>query len=418
MQPSGYSPKLVREYNELNILRCIKQYGPISRAGIAKRFKISKAAVSEIILNLINEGFVFETGIGESTRMGGRKPILLEFNHESGYAIGVEIKRNSASVALGDLSAQLRSKYKIDFETGTNLNQVLQLIFEKIHLLQQQPWVRTSRPIGIGVAIPGLINYERGLVIESDSLKGWQNVSIKQIFEHEFKRETLIENDVKTSALAELYFGNARNAQNVIYIWIADGIGAGLVINGQLYRGISASAGEVGFLGAYSILQNDAEFPLLFQKQKHLGDLFSVQSLRKAIQKAAQLGFATEINPEEINYNSIVEYVSSKDPVALAIMQEYGAIIGTMAVNLINTLNPELIIISGNQFARSEAVIKVVRERINQDDLWTPAHAVQIRNSAFKEDSGLLGSIALVFEDLFFTRQADVRKYRSIFRSN
>jgi glucokinase len=418
MQQSGYSPKLVREYNELNILRCIKQYGPISRAGIAKRFKISKAAVSEIVLDLLNVGFVFETGIGESTRMGGRRPIMLEFNHESGYAIGVEIKRNSASVALGDLNAQLRSKYRIDFETGTNLNQVLQMIFEKIHILQQEPWIRSSRPIGIGVAIPGLINYERGMVVESDSLKGWQNVSIKQIFENEFKLETLIENDVKSSALAELHFGNARHAQNVIYMWIADGIGAGLVINGQLYRGISASAGEVGFLGAYSILQNDAEFPLLFQKQKHLGDLFSLQSLNRAIYKAIDRGQQTRINPDEISYDRIGEFVAAQDPVALSIMEEYGAIIGTLAVNMINTLNPELIILSGNQFARSDAVIKVVGERINQDDLWTPAHAVQIRHSAFREDSGLLGSIALIFEDLFFNRQADVRKYRDIFRKN
>ena len=124
LKDAGYGPKLVREYNELNILRFIKNEGPISRASLAKRYKISKAAVSEIISHLLEQNYVHEIGMGDSTSLGGRKPILLEFNPQAGYALGIEIKRDHATVALGDLDAKIYAREVFYFKKGTTLRNV------------------------------------------------------------------------------------------------------------------------------------------------------------------------------------------------------------------------------------------------------------------------------------------------------
>ena len=171
---ASFGPRLVSEYNELNILRFIKNDGPISRADIAKRYKISKAAVSEIINNLLAQGYVFETGIGNSTHLGGRRPIMLEFNPKAGYSFGIEIKRDHARAALADLNAHLHDSKVIEFEPHTPLNVVLKMIWAEMDKMLKKSWVRQAKPMGIGVAIPGVINYQNGRIEESDSLKEWQ----------------------------------------------------------------------------------------------------------------------------------------------------------------------------------------------------------------------------------------------------
>jgi len=412
---AGYGPKVVRQYNELNILRYIKNGGPISRADIAKRYKISKAAVSEIIAHLLQQGYVSEVGMGNSTSLGGRKPILLAFNPKAGFAVGIEIKRDHARIALGDLDAQIHEHRLIQFETGSPLNNVLDEIFKIIDSFWQIEWVKKAKPIGIGVAIPGLINYEAGRIQESDSLKNWQDYPIRKAFEDRYEVETIIENDVKAISLGECRFGNGKNISNIVYLWLGDGIGAGIVINGELYRGVSASAGEVGFYELGCFIRDFDEFRLLYNGQKNFGEILSGKSLLKGAQKGLNDGYSVVLDAKKLSVDYLTEEADKNNPLAIELLREYGSLVGLVCINIINTLNPELILIGGPPFTQNKLLLKFIREKIRKDVLRTPSRAVRVKCARLHDDAGIIGAIGLILEDLFYMEKLNLKKYRDVF---
>ncbi len=418
IREAGYGPKLVREYNELNILRFIKNDGPISRADLAKRYKLSKAAVSEIITNLLEHGYIKEIGTGNSTRFGGRRPILLEFNPKSGFAVGVEIKRDHARVALSDLNARLYQVKNFSFERGAPLKKVVQQIFTHIDSYFEIPWVKQSKPIGIGVAIPGLINYRQGKIQESDTLFNWVGFPLKKKFEERYGIETIVENDVKAISLGETRFGIGRNYDNLVYLWIGDGLSAGIVINGELYRGVSASAGEIGYYDIGYMIKDSKVCRYLNDGHEKFADILSEQILIKAAERALQNGVSnTVLRDKSISVDSILSAAEENDPLALELMREYGFLVGVVCVHLINTLNPELIIIGGQPLARHPILLNFIKEQVKQDILRTPSRIVKIRRARLKDNAAILGAVALILEDLFYISRLNIEKYREVFRN-
>ncbi len=414
----GYGTKLVRDFNELNILRFIKLYGPLSRAQLSKKYKISKATVSEIVSKLINIDFVKEIGMGKSTRIGGRKPILLEFNPKAGYAIGIEIKRDHARLALTDLNAHIYLQDKIEYHENASLSDIIAQLFPFIHKYLEEKWVISAKPMGIGVSIPGLIDYKRGCVLESDSLKDWVGLPIKNLFEKEFGIETIIENDVKAITFGESRFGNGRNYNNMIYLWIGDGIGAGIVINGELYRGVSASAGEVGYYELGYYIQNESEFKWLYGGHKRFGEILSEKVLIEGARKGIRENFETTLNSENLSIETIMDKALHDDPLALELIREYAGIVGILCINLINTLNPEILLIGGDNIAYNSRLMEFIRERVKKDELHTPILAVRIQNAGLKDTSGVLGSVGLLLDDIFYNEQLNLQRYRAIFGQN
>ncbi len=415
IRDAGFGPRLVREYNELNILRFIKNEGPISRAQLAKKYKISKAAVSEIINDLLQQGYIREMGVGNSTALGGRRPIMIEFNPKSGYAIGIEIKRDHAIIALGDLNANIHQSEQIEFSQGSPLQNVLEKIFLIIDSYQAVRWVKQAKPVGIGVAIPGLINYRTGVIQESDTLKEWQNFPLRDVLENRYNVETIIENDVKTQALGECRFGNGKDRDHVIYLWIGDGLGAGIIINRELYRGISASAGEIGYYEPGWFISDRDEFGLLYTNQKNFGDLLAEAVLLDGARKGLERGLETSMPIHNLSVNQIIHFADKNDPLAVELLREYGTLVGVVCMNLINVLNPELILIGGHELAHSKTLLKFIRKQVKSSALRTPGHAVQIKSATGWATAGIMGAIGLILEDLFYMERLNVARYRDVF---
>lgn len=415
IREAGFGPRLIREYNELNILRFIKNEGPISRAELAKRYRLSKAAVSEIIADLLGQGYIREIGVGNSTALGGRKPILLEFNPKAGYAIGMEIKRDHATIALGDLNANIHKKEEINFNKGAPLRIVLEMIFSVIDDFMQTRWVKNAKPVGIGVAIPGLINYQEGKIQESDTLKGWQGFPLRDAFEEKYGIDTVIENDVKALTLAECRFGNGKDVDQMIYLWIGDGLGAGIIINGELYRGVSAAAGEIGYYEPGWFVTRSKEFRLIYREQKNFGDMLSEKVILEGAQKGVREGITTRMNVDNLRIEQVVQAAEDGDPLAVELLDEYGHLVGMICTYLVSTLNPELILIGGNELVKSKVLMRFIKDQVRNATLRTPTRAVHIKPAGLKKNAGIMGAIALILEDLFFMERLNVTRYRNVF---
>lgn len=416
LQQIGSGVKFIKDFNELNVLRFIKNNAPVSRAEIAKRYHLSKAAVSEIIARLITQGYVSEVGVGHSTKRGGRKPIMLRFNEKAGYVIAVEIKRKHAQVALIDLDANIHKKETIEYPRGTDFEDVVKKIVPVIHKQLTTKWIAKSKGIGIGIGIPGIIDYENGCVKVSDTLHNWEKVPIRSIFKNEFNLEVVVENDVKTMTLGEGLFGQGKEYNNLVNLWIGDGIGAGIIINGSLLRGCTASAGEVGYDELGFFIRDRAEFPLLYKEQKDFGDILSNKLLLDSARNALENGCKSELTPESLTLDTLASAAQNGDPLAVQLLREYSNILGILCINLINTLNTELLIISGELVNKSEKLLEFVRERVHKDILHEPAQAVKVVPGALNDQGIVLGASGLVLEDLFYQENINVVKYREIFK--
>ena len=412
----GFGIKFIKDYNELNVLRFVKQAGPISRAEIAKQLHLSKASVSEIVADLINQSYLAETGIGDSTFRGGRRPIMLSFNQKAGYVIAIEIERTSARIDLVDMDAKIHASKTILYSTGCDLSEICERIYPIIQNYLLTDWVHYAKALGIGIGIPGLIDYDRRCIKHSDSLKNWENVSICDMFEEKFDIQTIIENNVKIQTLGECLFGQGKESQNLVNLWIGDGIGAGIFLNGSLIRGVSASAGEIGYAELGFFIKDGLEFPLLYNNQKTLSDILSNRSLIDAARKALQNGYRCGLKEEKLTPEYIMQSAEEKDPLGMALIKEYGALIGILCINLINTLNVELLIINGPVLAESELLLGTIKEKVQKDLLTAPATAVRIVLGALKEQGVVLGATGLVLEDLFYQDKMNLQKYRSIFK--
>lgn len=413
----GFGVKFIKDYNELNILRYIKNSKDVSRAKIARTYKISKAAVSDIVYRLITQGYVSEIGVGNSTTKGGRKPVILKFNQLAGYVIGLEIKRSYARVALIDLDAHIHRMEIFNFERGTPLNLILDEAISIIEQFCSLEWAAGSKALGIGVAVPGIINYKSGCIQVSDTLKNWVNFPLKEYLEERVGIPTVIENDVKAQTLAEGLFGIGSKYSNMVYLWIGDGIGAGLIINGSLIRGISSSAGEIGYDELGFFVRDIQNYPLLYRGQKDFGDILSNKLILESAENALTNGYDTILCKNTLSIDSLVDAASQEDDLATALFSEFGNLLGTLCINLVNMLNMELLIIGGKLVYKNDLLLKFLRDKVNKDLLSTPAQAVKIVSASLKDEGGVLGAAGLVLQDLFYQDRINVMKYRDVFKS-
>jgi N-acetylglucosamine repressor len=414
----GSGVKFIKDYNELNVLRFIKENVPVSRAEIAKKYHLSKAAVSDIISRLINQGYVSEIGVGNSTSRGGRRPIMLNFNNTAGFVIAVEIKRSHARVALLDMDVNIHEMKTVDYPEGSVFEEVTRKIFPVISGYLRCPWVKEAKPIGIGVGIPGIIDYEKGCVKVSDTLHRWENVLIRSLFEDAFKMQVILENDVKALTLGEYLFGQIKSCGNLVNLWLGDGIGAGIIINGTLIRGVTASAGEIGYDELGFFVRDSKEFPLLFRGQKDFGDILSNKLLVNAAHEALTVSnLSTSLNEKTLCLDNIVRAAENSDELALNLLEEFANILGILCINMVNMLNTEILILSGKLMSKSNILLNLVRKRVHQDILREPAQAVKIVSATLGETGIVKGAAGLVLEDLFYKPTFDVLKYRSIFKA-
>ncbi|MFC2088589.1 ROK family transcriptional regulator [Calditrichota bacterium] len=412
----GFGVKFIKDYNELKVLRFIKNNHEVSRAEISKQYNISKAAVSDIVNRLITQRYVKEIGVGLSTKRGGRKPVLLKFNQRAGYVIGIEIRRSYANIALIDLNAEVHKFETFNYTAGYSIECILDRLYLIIEEFLITDWVEDSQAIGIGVAVPGLIDYNTGCIKVSDTLINWIGFPIKENIETKFSIPTVIENDVKAKALSECLFGAGKDYDNLVNLWIGDGIGAGIIIDGHLIRGITASAGEVGYDELGFFIRDVKNFPLLYKNQKDFGDILSNKLLISAASNALNNGQISKLERDQLTIDSIVKAAENDDPLANKLLTEFGDLLGILCINLVNTLNMELLIISGKLVQNSDILIKYVTNKIHKDLLSVPAHAVKIVSAELKEKCGVLGAAGLILEDLFYKDRINVIKYRDVFK--
>lgn len=322
---------LVKKINKSIILHTIRMHSPISRAKVSEVTGLNKATVSNLVAELCGQQLVTEAGPGESS--GGRKPLMLHFNEMAGSVIGIELRVKQLKAVLCNLGGGIlheRDSVLENHDFPYVLGQMQQMISELI---------ATAAPshyglVGIGVGVPGMVD-EQGVVLFAPNL-GWEMVDLRSILESAFAVPVTIDNEANAGAQGELNFGAARDVRHLLYISAGSGIGSGIIIGGELYKGARGYAGETGHMTI------EAEGKPCSCGSRGCWELYASEK--------------TYDNPgltlPARTTTGLVKYALEGQPDTLSHFNSIGEYLGIGVTNLINSFNPELIVIGG---ALSEA---------------------------------------------------------------
>ncbi len=386
---------LVHEPNEVRILRLVRTKGEISRIEIARSVNLHKGTITDLVAKLIRAGFLEETGQVASSNRVGRKRILLRFRPLAGLVAGVDIGMTHTEVALTDLNAEILQHASFDYAIGASSNDVLDRVASTIRDLLLAAKHKQSKLVGIGIGVQGVVDCRTNTLILSHNKKSWEGASLSASLETHFHVPVYVENDVKTMTIGEYLLGAAKGAKDFIHIWVGDGLGAGIMINGHLLHGITSSAGEIGYNGMESPAMFAERFPLTFHNQEIFGDILTdanfVESFR---QKAVQ-------RHDPLNVGTIAEAFRRGDPTARQVVDEYVSMLSILCIGMVNTLNPELVLIGGKLAQYLPEIAEMLQTRIHRDLLAPAAEAVRVRTAQHGRNGVIMGAVSLVLYELF-----------------
>lgn len=368
--------RLMAEMNR-NLVFNVLRTGAVSRADVVRTTGLSPATVSAIVAELVRSGLVNEVGQGKSR--GGRPPLVLKINDERNYAVGLKLNARGISLAVTDIRADV-----LYFETvpldwgpvsgdgalsakaapGDDPASVLDRICTAIEETADRAGVGMEKVVGIGIGLAGLVDADTGVSRFSPTF-GWCDVPVAGPISKRLQRPVLVDNDVNALTVAEQWFGRGHGVDDFVVVSVGEGVGAGIVVDGTLYRGADGAAGEIG------------HFPVADQtvtcRCGRTGCLEAASSdyaVKGYVSEALARGEPSSLHGSEPGTLTIEEVRAAAehgDPVARRALEQAGRMLGVGIAALVNLLNPRLVILSGEGTLagplRWEAAIGSMRER-------------------------------------------------------
>ncbi|WP_050616688.1 ROK family transcriptional regulator [Bacillus testis] len=330
-----WNQQKIKIKNKQKILHTVINQAPISRADLATQLGLTKGTVSTLVGELIEEKICLESGPGESS--GGRRPVILLFNEKAGYSVGIDLGVNYILGILTDLKGQIIQEQKEEMDTR-NEDECVEAIINMIHSLISSAPQSPYGIVGIGIGIPGILNKEETIILAPNL--GWENSNIKDRIQEAFQVPVLLENEANAGAYGEKKYGAGKNYTNVVYVSAGVGIGGGIIFDNELYRGSRGFSGEIGHM---TIELNG--------KPCRCGNngCWELYASEKALLNQAQAILGAN---EKVNLDYLVKIAEENEQIK-HVFTTLGKYLGIGILNIINTFNPEEVII-GNQLASAK----------------------------------------------------------------
>jgi N-acetylglucosamine repressor len=373
---------LMRRMNETLVLGIIHDFGPISRSSIGEISGLSLATISNITGSLIEEGIVIEQGPDEST--GGRRPILLAIDRGAGLVIGAKLTQEQIVVALTDLGADVVEQRSSPLGDDLSPESVIATLGKLVDELRSA--YATRRFLGLGIGMAGIVDRERGVSRYSPFLH-WRDVPIRELVEARVAMPVIVENDVNALTLAERWFGAGSQAPNFIVVTLGVGVGMGMMLNGELYRGGHDGAGEFGHS---TVIENG---PLCNCGKRGCVEAFaSIPALQRAVHKS--------LGPE-ITLDEAISRARAGDVVAGELFHSAGHVLGLALSSVVNILNPTLVIVGGEATHFLDLLLPALREALAEHCFADLFSDIDLVVEPWGDDAWARGAAVLMLDDFF-----------------
>ncbi len=373
----------IRDINRQIVLNYVREREPISRAEIARETALQRSTISAIVESLKDEGLVEEVGSGEST--GGRRPTMLCLRTVGAIALGVAITPTSTTVATSDLAGRVMEQQR--FPTDIDAETTLKLVISRIRQFLQR-----NRSIeSIGISLPGLVDPAAGTAIYVPYFR-WRDIPVTEIVSAACGLPVTIDNDANAVALAELWFGRPEviDARDFILVLVAEGVGTGIIFDGQVYRGQQGAAGEFGHM----VIGTHAPVPCSCGSHD-CWEAFSSE-------RAALMRYHQSIGDSTISlgFGDLVDRALGGEASAKSALTETALCLGVGISNLIVGFSPEAVIVGG-EIARAWKLVEDALNETVKGSVRRGLPSARILPSTLGPQPTLMGALSLVLAKKF-----------------
>jgi len=372
----------LRRLNRRRVINALRQHGMISRAGIARRTGLSRSTVSSLVSELQSDGLVVEgaePGAAHGEH-GGRPPILLSFDASAGVALGIDFGHSHVRVAVSDLSSSILAERAVPMDTDHAADEGLDVAVDLVDEVLAEAGIERSRVIGAGLGLPGPVDQSDGVIGSSAILPGWVGVAAGEEMRRRLDIPVSVDNDANLGALAELSHGAGRGASDLVYLKVASGIGAGLILGGRLYRGWGGMAGELGHVLV------DPEGAIC-----RCGN-------RGCLETAASTGALLDLlrrSHGDLTVAGMLTLARDGDLGCRRVIADAGRVVGSAAAMLFNVLNPQRLVVGGDLADAGDLLLDGVRSSVRLSALPAAADAALVVAGVLGERAQVLGALAL-----------------------
>jgi len=371
-----------------------------SRSELVERTGLGRAIVAQRVGELIERGLVIEGEVGPST--GGRPPRRLTFRADGGHVLVADLGATSIDVAVTTLDGRILAHHgepaRIEAGPEACLSRVEVLFESLLRTTERLP----GRLWGVGIAVPGPVEFQTGRPIAPPIMPGWDGYPIRERFAARYRAPVWVDNDVNVLALGEWRSGIAAGHDNVVVVKIGTGIGAGIIADGRLHRGAQGSAGDVGHIQ----VSDDPEVVCRCGNLGCLEALAGGDAIGRAGEAAAREGRSERLQLSldqrgTVTAEDVARAASAGDPVAVALLQAAGRRVGAMLASIVNFFNPSLIVIGGGVANSPDQLLAAIRESIYRRSLPLATRELLVHRSSLGGQAGVIGASSMVVDQLF-----------------
>jgi predicted NBD/HSP70 family sugar kinase len=377
----------LRRLNRLRVIRALRDEHQISRADIARRTGLSRSTVSSLVADLQADGLVVERpepGLAHGSQ-GGRPPIMLSFDASAGAAVGIDFGHSHLRVAVSDLASTILAERSRPLDTDQDAQQGLDAAADLVADTLADAGVARSAVLGAGMGLPGPIGSGEGVVGTSAILPGWIGMTAEAEMRRRLDIPVMVDNDANLGALAEAAFGAGRDAGDLVYLKVSSGIGAGLILNGRLYRGSGGLAGELGHV----LVNPDG----IVCRCGNRGCLETVAAT------GALIDLLRRSHGEDLTVQAMLDLAHAGDAGCRRVIHDAGRALGQVVATLFNVLNPELVVVGGELARAGELLLAGVRESVARSALPEASRGADVVVGTLRDRAQVLGALALVVSE-------------------
>jgi glucokinase-like ROK family protein len=383
----------------VTVLDYVRTQGSTTRPNLVRATGLSRAVVTQRVAELLDYGLLVEGELGQST--GGRAPRLLRFPGEAGHLLVADLGATSVDVALADLAGTILAHVQEPCDIAAGPEEVLARVEELFGRILVTTESRPGSLWGIGIGVPGPVEFDSGRPIAPPIMPGWDRYAVRERFA-EYDVPVWVDNDVNIMALGERRAGIARGHDNVVFIKIGTGIGAGVVVRGRLHRGAQGCAGDVGHMQV-------TDDPAVVCRCGNIGCLEALAgggALGRDGEAAARDGrsrFLAAVLEEKgsVEAHDVARGATHGDPTCVELLTNAGRLVGHMLASVVNFFNPSLIVIGGGVAGAGDLLLATIRETVYRRSLPLATRELVVKRSALGDLAGVVGAAAIVTDELF-----------------
>jgi predicted NBD/HSP70 family sugar kinase len=387
------SLEALRELNRLRVIDALRRHGTASRTDLARHTGLSRTTVATLVAELQGRGLVVEqSGEAQAGPVGrGRPPILLRLDPSAGAVVGIHFDHRYLRVAVADLSSTVLVERLTELDVDHAAATALDAAADLVEAVLAEAGIERSHVVGAGTALSGPIALD-GTIGSTVILPGWGGNNAAGELTSRLGLHVAVDNDANLGALAEVSFGAGRGLSEVIYVMVSAGIGAGIVIDGRLHRGVTGLAGELGHVrvrpeGAVCRCGNR-------------GCLETVASTD------ALLDLLRPAHGSDLTVRGLVELIAADDAGAHRVVNDAGREIGRVLAGLCNILSPAAVIVGGDLGVVGGPLLTGIREALDRYALPSVRAALELKAGVLGDRAEVLGALALVIGDTDRLRSA------------